>query len=321
MKTKTRYILYDKKYEHQQWDELNNKMPFDLMIGSEIVGENFPQDDIEVKEGEWHNLDLESLKECIKKVCPRPKSVRFFNIKTREEMSEILEIIKEDLMSINLFKCPDLPDFSFLEKIPSLQFVNIFWNRKATALFNAAKMPNLKKFHMLDCNHVVNFDGLKNSNIEDLSLSGCNWLSSFVSKLDAGNLDFLAFMPKLKTLELDIMHTRSDEVYLKAIAKAKTVEAFKTRDKFFTFEQFAWLSAHLPNLKKGLEPCTYFFSWNDRGSEVVDGVDDYYIIGRGKTRAKKALALRYQATYDALKEQFKNAQDPPGADFKCELKR
>ena len=84
----------------------------------------------------------------------------------------------------------------------------------------------------------------------------------------------------------------------------KASDAFLLR-KFFTFQQFAWLKAHLPNVTTGLE-CIYYSG------------DFVTIIGRrmpgllyDKNRAEK-----YQKRYDALVIKYRNRETPPTDDEK-----
>ena len=319
MKDLIRYALSDNKSGTILKDMLNDLTPFDVVISAENVGTYAHSDVIATQMNKQYNLDFMTLIKRIKLYYSTAKSVYLCGIRTIEEIVEILDIFKESLTSLYLFKCPDIHKLSFLEELPHLQYLNIYWNRKAKSLFNAAIMPNLKKFYMMDCNHIVNFDGLKHSNIEFLSLHGCNGLSSFTSKLDVGDMNFLEFMPCLRVLTLDIMRTQTDDVYLKALAKVPTLEEFYIGERFFTFEQFAWLSAHLPKVKEDLEPCTYYISQKERGTTIVEEVEEYSIIGRRKTRAKKALAIRYLNAYNALRQQFIDVPEPPSSDFQCSL--
>lgn len=320
MKNVIRYYISDNKdgefipYPH---DELNNFKPFDMAIVSNTFASYTSDEEIARMEKRYH-LDFDALIKHEKEFCPAPQSLHLCGIRTVEEVIEILAIVKESLTSLYLFKCPDLDDLSFLENLSHLQELNIYWNRKATRLFDAARIPNLKKFYMTNCNNIVDFEGLKHSNIECLALYGCDCLSSFTPKLDVGDMDFLEYMPHLKTLYLDIMRTRADDVYLKAIAKAKNLEEFNIGERFFTFEQFAWLSAHLPNVKEDLEPCKCYNSQNECVT-IVEETDDYSIIGRRKTYAKKPLAIRYLNAYNALRKKFIDAPEPPSSNFKCSL--
>ncbi len=245
--------------------------------------------------------------------------VHISGFESTNEVREVLSTIKNSVRSLHIFKCPKLDDLSFVEELPNLETLNIYWNSKATKLFAAFRMPNLKKLHITDCNKLKDFSGLRIGNLEYLDLFGCNRLSSFTSKFDAGNLDFLLFMPKLKHLCLEIMKTCEDDVYLKTIAKIKTLESINIDSSFFTFEQFAWLSAQLPNVKEGLKPCTYYVSPENKGSGIVPEVDEYYVIGRHKTKVKREKAVKYTDAYNRLREEFKNAPEPPPATFTVKI--
>lgn len=282
---------------------------------------DFKPYDIEIScsQNLMEGIGFAELLEELKNSQPAPQSVLLCGIRTVKEVLEILSANKDSIEVLDLFKCPDLEDFSFLEELPRLKILNIYWNSKVTKLFDASRMGNLQKFEITDCNKVVDFSGLEYSNIEYLGLFGCNGCSSFTSKLDCGDLSFLKSMHKLNELRLDIMKTRTDDVYLKAIAEAKTLEQFFIKDSFFTFEQFAWLSAHLPNVKKDLEPCTYFISWRERGAEIVPEVDEYWVIGRHKTYVKKQKAIRYLNAYNALRAEYANQPEPPSSDLKVQI--
>ena len=216
--------------------------------------------------------EYSAILERLKKTEPKPKRVELCGFISLKEATEVLSLFKDSVETVSLFKCPDLEDLSFLEELPNLKDLEMYWNRKATKIFDASRMPNLKSFAICECNKLVDFSGLKNSKVERLCLNGTS-PSCFTPKLDVGNMDFLEYMPKLKSLSLDIMRTQSDEVYLKTLAKVKSLEELNVGSSFFTFEQFAWLSAQLPNVKVDLEPCTYIKDW-ERYGEIVPEVEE-----------------------------------------------
>lgn len=293
-------------------DRLNDLTPYDLSIGCVTDIEN----PILRKR---YNLDYNEFIDRLYSYRPAPKLIQLGGIGSVKEITEILLPFKDSVEGLAIFKCPDLDDLSFVEDLPALKTLEIYWNRKATKLFDASRMPALKKLAVTDCNKLVDFSGLKNSNLEYLSLYGCNYLSSFTSKLDVGDLGFLEFLPKLEHLGLDFKRTCEESVYLKAIAQVKSLKSVNLRESFFTFEQFAWLSAQLPDLEKGLEPCVYYNSQWHRFVGIADGVDDYYIIGKHKTRVKREKALKYIAAYNDLRRQFADTPEPPPATFTVKI--
>lgn len=316
MKTIVRYSLDNNTKNNKLKNRLSGFEPFDIVIEASDTcsASNIITDKLRNK----FKLDLPTLIEQVPKYSPIPKSVYLCGIRTVAETAEILSVFKNSLLSLQLFKCQDLVDLSFLEELPHLKTLEIYWNRKATRLFNASCMPDLSKLSITDCNHIVDFDGLKNSSIEELELYGCNNCSSFVSKLDVGEKEFLQHMPRLRSLGLDIMRTHSDEFYLKKFAQLKNLQRFIVSRSFFTFEQFAWLSAQLPNVTEGLEPCLGYSE--NGGVAIVDGDEQFSVIGRRKpSKANKVLAQRYQLAYTELRKQFNGVDEPPTASFSVKI--
>lgn len=295
-------------------NHLNDHEPFDLVILRSCRPRALKGADAEWYEKRYP-LEFPAVLERVSKVRPVPKSVWLSGFSSVEEVKGIFSLIRDSLEDVNLFKCPELPEFSFLEDLPALKTLRIYWNTKATKCFDASKTKRLIAFEMMDCNKVVEFSGLKNSSLERLYLYGCNGCSSFTSKLDAGDLDFLADMPNLKTLGLDIMKTRPSEVLLNAIAKAKSLEKLSVGSSFFTFEQFAWLSAQLPNVKEDLEPCTAYRD-GVLVTRVVPEADKYSVIGRHKTACKAEKAKKYQEAYDCLRAEYGRGSPPPSDDYR-----
>lgn len=262
--------------------------------------------------------EYSAILERLKKTEPKPKRVELCGFTSLKEATEVLSLFKESVETLSLFKCPDLEDLSFLEELPNLKHLEMYWNRKATKVFDASRMPNFKRFEVCECNKLVDFSGLKNSKIERLVLCGTS-PSCFTPKLDVGDMEFLEYMPKLKYLNLVIMRTQSDEHYLKTLAKVKSLEELDVGSNFFTFEQFAWLSAHLPNVKSDLEPCTYYISQLERGTEIVPEVEEYFVIGRHKTYVKTEKAIKYRDAYNRLRAEYADQPEPPSRDFKIKV--
>ncbi|QVK18277.1 hypothetical protein KHQ81_00745 [Mycoplasmatota bacterium] len=96
---------------------------------------------------------------------------------------EFIKFVPKTLVSLSLFQCKDIKDLSPLEKLNNIEYLNFYWNRKATKLWNMTFTPKLQTLQMVDCNKIIDFSYLKNANIKKLRLMGCNGLSSFTSKL------------------------------------------------------------------------------------------------------------------------------------------
>lgn len=182
-------------------------------------------------------------------------------------------------------------DLSVLQRFVNLETVNLQWNTKSTQLWNVALNPKLRSFRMIDFNKITDFSCFANSNVENLQLWGCNNLSSFKSKLDIGDVSFLQKMPNLKVLSLDIVKSHEDDYYLTEFGRLANLQHISLPDSFFTFEQFAHLSAKLPNVT-GLEPYRY-----------IEFTNQYVVIGKDtpKSLNSKQTAEDWAQKYEELK--------------------
>ncbi len=182
-----------------------------------------------------------------------------------------------------------------LEDFINLEIIDFYWNIKQTTLWDFSKNEKLKHFKMMDYNKISDFSLLANSNIEILELYGCNNCSSFNSKLNIKDLSFLLKMPRLKRLHLDIVKEYESNYYLSILSQLKNIEEIFITHTFFTFEEFAYLSAQLPNTE-GLE-AYHYYSFDQR----------YLIIGKNtpKNLNSKEKAEEYKTKYENIKNRFK----------------
>ena len=196
-------------------------------------------------------------------------------------------------------------DFSILERCQQLESVELYWNTKQESLWDVKKNTKLKHFEIKEYYHVSDFSAFRGSSIEDLRLFGCNGYSSFVSKMHIDDLSFILDMPNLRQLWLDIIKDENSNYYLNLFDKCKNLSVLSIPDSFFTFQQFAWLKAHLPNVTSGLECVTYF-------------KDFCSVIGKRtpKLLEDMAKAEKYQKRYDALVEKYRSREMPPADDEK-----
>lgn len=238
-------------------------------------------------------------------VTHNPLGVRI-SFDTQQELEYLIDYLHPYVTALYLHaKHNRAFDLTPLETCSQLESVQLYWNTKQETLWDVRRNKKLKHFELMDYNKVSNFSAFRGSSIETLRLFGCDACSSFVSKLHIDDLTFLLDMPNLKHLYLDIAKDESNEYYLKLFKKCKNLQTLSFPAKTFTFQQFAWLKAHLPNVTTGLE-CVYYSG------------DFVAIIGRrmpgllyDKNRVKK-----YQKRYDALVAKYRNRETPPADDEK-----
>lgn len=251
-------------------------------------------------------------KNCKERVFPKAEFEEFFKNKQfkqllvgfadNDDLEYFVPVISYRAQNLSLgFNAYRKFDLSPLENLRGIEAVELNWNLKIDRLWDIKKNPDLKRFEITDYNKVTDFSVFEGSNVEHLELHGCNGLSSFTNKLHVKNISFLTRMPMLKTLRLYIAKDESDETYLKTLASLKNLEELHVDEGFFTFEQFAWLSAHLPDTE-GLDFAWYF-----------ESLKTYSIIGRRKPRFlnDETRLEKYRVQYEKLKEKFKDQKEPP----------
>ena len=229
-----------------------------------------------------------------------------FAFEAQDEFEYVINLICDFVGSIHLCaKHNKVFDFSPLEKCTELDAIMMYWNTKQTTLWDVKKNTKLRSFEMTDYYSVSDMSVFRGSSVEMLRFFGCNSCSSFVSKMHVDDFSFVLDMPKLTELRFDIIKDEPSEYYLGILSRLQGLKAFYTPDSFFSFQQFAWLKAKLPNVEKGLD-CVFF------GSNL------YSIIGRRtpKSLDDAAKAEKYQNRYDALVAKYQTRENPPSDDEK-----
>lgn len=235
----------------------------------------------------------------------RPIGVRI-GFDTQEELEYLIDRLSPFVHSLYMHsKSNRAFDLTPLERCSQLESIQFDWNTKQETLWNVKKNTKLKHLELMECYKVSDISALRGSSIEDLRLFGCNGLSSFVSKMHIKDLSVILDMPNLRQLRLDIIKDESSEYYLKLFAKCSDLLTLSMPESFFTFQQYAWLKAHLPNVTSGLECVTYFR-------------DFCSIIGKRtpKNLEDQAKAQKYQKRYDTLVEKYRSREVPPADDEK-----
>lgn len=232
----------------------------------------------------------------------RPKGI-VFSIDSQDEFEYIIALISGFIRFLYLFsKHNQKYDFSSLERCSELEAIQLYWNTKQETLWDVKRNEKLKSFEITDYYQVSDLSAFRGSSIETLCLFGCNGLSSFTSRMHIDDFSVVVDMPFLKELRIDIIKDESSEYYLNLISKCKKLEIFKTSDSFFTFQQFAWLKAKMPQTKQGLD-CVYTYA------------DDLYAV-IGKRMPKRLDDIiktqKYQSRYNLLVKKYLTRKDPPG---------
>ena len=229
----------------------------------------------------------------------KPQGVAFaFNF--QDEFEYIIRLIREFVTSLYVRPKHNARfDLTALETCSELTTIKFDWNTKQDSLWDVKKNTKLKDFDMVDYYNVSDFSAFRGSSVESLRLLGCNFLSSFTPKMHIDDFSFVADMPNLKSLQFAIIKDKPSEYYLNILTKCKNLEILRPNDSFFTFHQFAWLKAHMPQVREGFEG--------------VEHVIYYVVTGKRmpKSLTDASKAEKYQKKYNALVEKYKNCENPP----------
>lgn len=164
----------------------------------------------------------------------------------QEHIEAILPYIKEHVKVLYIFKCPRLTSWDFLCECKNLEVVDIYWNQKATALWNLKENPNLHTLGVDSCNKLSDFSNLKDSGIARLEIWGCNYLSSFTPKTKIHDLSIFQTMPNLEVLKLAIMKNENQEKDFEDLIKLTGLKKFRIQERYFDKEKMRKLKAVLP---------------------------------------------------------------------------
>ena len=228
---------------------------------------------------------------------------------SQDEFEYVIALICDFVGSIYLMVNHNkMFDFTPIERCAKLDAVQMYWNKKQTTLWDVKKNTKLRSFEITDYFSISDMSVFRDSSVEMLCFFGCDGASSFVSKMHIDDFSFVLDMPKLKELHFDIIKDEPSDYYLKILAKCHGLETLYTTRNFFTFQQFAWLKAHLPNVKYGLE-C------------VFDGGDFQSIIGKNAPKRLQNIfrAKEFQKKYDELTVKYIIRENPPSDNEKDDI--
>lgn len=152
--------------------------------------------------------------------------------------------------ALHLWKCPRIEDLSPLEDLPGLSLVSIYWNQRATRLWNLAKTPDLRGLEFEDFTRLHDLDDLRRAGaIEELSFGDKVWAKAVVASLEpVGSLESLR--------RLSFAVRKVEDGRIQPLARLRRLEQMDCSTNLFTTEQLAWLRVHAPDTARGrvLEP-------------------------------------------------------------------
>ena len=145
---------------------------------------------------------------------------------------------------ISLFKCQLISDLSPLEKMHKLEYVGIFWNIRATELWDISKNKRLKALRINDCKKLTLNPKFPTENVtlEELEFGG-----DMDSKYPMETLQSFSVISSLKKLELYCIKPKENS--LGFLDDLPNLKEFNFDAGMFTTEEIAFICAKHPHLK------------------------------------------------------------------------
>ena len=191
----------------------------------------------------------------------------------RDDLKKIALGVKDKLIGIESYSAID--DLTFIESFPHLLEVSFHHAEKVEKIWDTSKNPLLREITLYYARNLKNIDGLRDSYIEKLVISGVH--IAYEDRTDAPIVDDISALESLVNL------THLEFFVGKNGAKVKDLQVFSSlvnlkflrlaRD-YFSFKQIAWLKSRLPDVEN-LNADFYFLHqrWDDTFWYAIYGYD------------------------------------------------
>ena len=179
----------------------------------------------------------------------------------------------KQFLALDLDKCPRITDLSPLEDLRRLRLVDIFWNQRATRLWDFSRNPALAGLRLRDFTRLHHLRDLRaGASLVELDFGDALWPTSTYESLEPltalRELRSLAFNPK-----------RIDDGRIEPIGELTWLEELEIPANMFTTRQFAWLRSRLPDTVNSgvLAPILEVTPFEDGGK-----IKDVLLVGKRK---------------------------------------
>ena len=191
----------------------------------------------------------------------------------QDDLKKITLGVKDKLIGIESYSAID--DLTFIESFPHLLEVSFHHAEKVEKIWDTSKNPLLREITLYYARNLKNIDGLRDSYIEKLVISGVH--IAYEDRTDAPIIDDISALESLVNL------THLEFFVGKNGAKVKDLQVFSSlvnlkflrlaRD-YFSFKQIAWLKSRLPDVEN-LNADFYFLHqrWDDTFWYAIYGYD------------------------------------------------
>ena len=228
----------------------------------------------------------------------------------QSEYDLIIDSLKDSIKEIELhyIKLTNPINHDKLALCSKLTDVLIECYRGKVLLWNVGCNSALEKLEITGVEKIYNQIGLKKSTVKELIIKNRKYNLDDTNKPIIDDFSIFETMPNLKTLNLFVGKKKNKEDDLIKLSRLINIEKIILPKNYFYFNQFAWLSSKLPNVK-GIG-CIKEVKWNkqiEKNEYTINGTrmpwqfKDYWGDGINK----------YLDIFNELIEKYKNEINPP----------
>jgi hypothetical protein len=176
-------------------------------------------------------------------------------------------------LALHLDKCPRITDLSPLQDLPDLRLVNIFWNQRATRLWDLSRNPALTGLRFIDFTQLHDLSDLRaGTHLHELEFGDGIWRTSTYESLES-----LTALRGLRSLAFEAK--RIDDDRIEPVGELTGLEELDIPTNMFTTRQLAWLRSRLPDTVRSrvLAPLIEVSPFEDGGK-----TKDVLLVGKRK---------------------------------------
>ena len=228
----------------------------------------------------------------------------------QEDLDIILKDFKKKIVSFKYCEIKEenkILDFRYLKLCKKLVSVEIAYHNKYVKLWNTRFNHKLEELKITDCKRLFNQKGLEGCSAKSVTIRRYAHGASDTKELVIKDFSVFETMPNLESLNLFIKKKKDKSKDLISLSKLENIKEIYLPKNYFFFNQYAWLTSKLPNVKGiGCYRVEYDHA-NEMDGYIINGSRMcWYVRGFEKAKLK-----RYQKKFDELVQTYKNETIPP----------
>lgn len=211
----------------------------------------------------------------------------------QKQLDSLLDDIDSDIEAFAITGSPTIKDFTYLERFPNLKYVYIWWNNKATSLWDFTKTPNIECLRLDQTNKLTDISQLQNA-------KKLRYLHLWGNYKELESLKSLAYHPSLEYIYLSMV---VEDMDMRPLVTIPNLKYLRCHYNLFEIESYAMFEARRPDVDtdfyEGLD--------EDNSDDVVSKPYFVGLVGKGQGTVEfknKAKQEKHRAKYLALKEKY-----------------